>query len=212
MSGVESVLARAKVYGAAAAAFSYPSDADAVKAIRDAVVQAIEAANFLGLGPETVAAIAEFQKAASNTTVDELRRDYDRLFIGRGKARLDETEYDEHIFNRYQRMADIAGFYRAFGFESAEASPERPDFVGSELEFMNILALKEAYAIEQDWGEKADVCRDAQAKFFAEHLEWWVPPMCQKLTAATDSDYYRALTVFLEALIAEDRMKCLQPA
>jgi|SaaInl4_135m_RNA_FD_contig_111_27228_length_7754_multi_5_in_0_out_0_2 TorA maturation chaperone TorD len=212
MSSIESALARAQVYGAAAAAFGYPSDDTAMQGIADAASQSRLAAEFLGFAPETVLALDAFSSEAEKTNATELKKDYDRLFIGRGTARLDESEYDEHIFNRYQRMADIAGFYKAFGFEAAEASPERPDFVGSEFEFMNLLSLKEAYAVEQDWPEQTKVCRDAQAKFFTEHLEWWVPPMSDKLAAATECPYYLALASMLKALISEQRMQCLQPA
>lgn len=47
-------------------------------------------------------------------------------------------------YRQAQEMADIAGFYRAFGFTVGGPVRERPDHAAVELEFMHVLALKEA--------------------------------------------------------------------
>ncbi len=59
-----------------------------------------------------------------------------------------ETEYTtpDALYKAHQ-LADIAGFYRAFGLEMSTENRERPDHLAAELEFMHFLALKEAQAM-----------------------------------------------------------------
>jgi len=74
--------------------------------------------------------------------------------------------------HRAHLMADVAGFYRAFGLEPSRELPERHDHVALELEFMAWLIAKTWHAPP---GERREVCQDAQARFVEGHLAWWVP-------------------------------------
>jgi len=91
-----------------------------------------------------------------------------------------ETQYCPQTFSVYrsERLADVAGFYRAFGVTPSRDQPERVDHIALELEFMAWLLTKEQHALARGGDqaeEHAEVCRDAQQKFFTEHLAWWVP-------------------------------------
>jgi TorA maturation chaperone TorD len=98
-----------------------------------------------------------------------------------------ETEYLpwKDSTHRAQKLADIAGFYRAFGLTPDSASPERPDHIALELEYVAFLLQKQlALELEPDAvqsadapprSERAGVCRDALAAFVADHIAWWVP-------------------------------------
>ncbi len=86
-----------------------------------------------------------------------------------------ETEYGlPHEFRQSQELADLAGFYRAFGFGLGGPVRERPDHVAVELEFMYALSLKEAYAASQGLMEAAEICADAERKFLRDHLGRWL--------------------------------------
>jgi TorA maturation chaperone TorD len=69
-------------------------------------------------------------------------------------------------------MADVAGFYRAFGFQ---VRGERPDYLGAQLEFLALLALKEANALLEGREEAAALCRQTRAEFAGRHVLPWLP-------------------------------------
>jgi len=116
-----------------------------------------------------------------------------------------ELQYCPQTFSVYrsQRLADIAGFYRAFGVETGRDAPERADHLACELEFLAWLVAKERHARSEqgdEWIERAQVCRDAQREFVTEHLAWWVPAFAHAL-----GDRARALDPLpvLHAALAE---------
>ncbi len=103
-----------------------------------------------------------------------------------------------NIFQQSQVMADVAGFYRAFGFVLSDENPERIDHVTVELEFMRALAYKEAYARVYDGRGKVDICRQAERRFWKEHLGYWLPAFATRLGAKAESGVYFELALLLE--------------
>jgi TorA maturation chaperone TorD len=121
-----------------------------------------------------------------------------------------ETEYidSKFAFQRSQTLADIAGFYRAFGYELSPEHRERPDHVSLELEFMSLLCSLEHRALTQSDGRGAGlaaVCREAQQKFLAEHLCCWLPAFATLLHRTAPEAFYSAVGSCLSALIAAER-------
>jgi TorA maturation chaperone TorD len=116
-----------------------------------------------------------------------------------------ETEYGlPHEFRQSQELADIAGFYRAFGFGVGGARRERPDHLAVELEFMYALALKQAYALEAGALEKARICAEAQSHFLQDHLGRWVELFTHSLTANGGVEPYLSLARFLTDFVQAD--------
>jgi DMSO reductase family type II enzyme chaperone len=98
----------------------------------------------------------------------------------------------QHALVRTFELADVAGFYRAFGVEVAPGT-ERPDHVGAELEFMHLLAVKEAVARQDEEAEHAQICRDAARAFLRDHLARWASRFAERLEEdATDPVYAQA--------------------
>ncbi|MFN3478975.1 MAG: molecular chaperone [Thermodesulfovibrionales bacterium] len=104
-----------------------------------------------------------------------------------------------HPFNSYEEMADIAGFYRAFGFDF---DGERPDHLSLELEFMRILSLKEAMALQEGDQEKLDVTTNAERKFLSSHIGRWTEALLQM---TKDIPFYSTLSRLLKEWI---EMEC----
>lgn len=137
-------------------------------------------------------------------TDGNLQREYDRLFTHRTNllCPIYEVEYDKsRAITQGTTLADIGGFYRAFGLEVAVR--ERPDHLALELEFMSVLTYKEALALQSGRAEEIQICRDAQRKFLEAHLGRWVGLFVEYLSQQSQSDFYLglgdALQEFIEA-------------
>jgi TorA maturation chaperone TorD len=129
-----------------------------------------------------------------------------------------ETEYvdSKFAFQRSNALADVSGFYHAFGLTTSDRHPDRPDHVVLELEFMAHLLGLERDAANGDADRRAaqrQVCREARSLFFREHLAWWMPVFARLLGREDPQGFYAAAGVFLAALISAERaMLGLPPA
>jgi TorA maturation chaperone TorD len=115
-----------------------------------------------------------------------------------------ETEYlQEKISRKPFELADVAGFYQAFGFDvnDGEEHRESVDHIAVELEFMAILAYKELYAEERGQEEHLMVVREAQKKFLHEHLARWGYFFCSRLQKIACEGYYKQLGNMLESVL-----------
>jgi nitrate reductase assembly molybdenum cofactor insertion protein NarJ len=200
---LETTIRRAQVYGFLSSAFLYPNE------------------NWTEEIPLLRVILAELQASPVELPIQpvplpELQAAYRRAFGATGSLCY-ETEYGlPHEFRQSQEMADLNGFYQAFGFTIGGPVRERPDHLAVELEFMYALALKEAYAIEQGLAEPAEICLEAQRKFLQGHLGHWIDWFAQSLALTPPPPYiggnegggnegvYPALGYFTAAFIKAD--------
>jgi TorA maturation chaperone TorD len=69
------------------------------------------------------------------------------------------------------RLADVAGFYRAFGMAIGR---DRPDHVVAELEFVSLALLCEADALVRGEKDRRDTAASAIRSFLRDHLGGWI--------------------------------------
>jgi len=151
------------------------------------------------LAYRTWAAVFSYPDDAFFTHLPELAEqrqslvsEYDRLF----RTGLVWLYGAEHLVkNEFQRanlLSDIMGFYTAFGLEP---DLERPDSITCEMDFMHYLIFKrdrlDSRAGADDAQDKADICRDAEKKFFVEHLEPAATPIAREILAQTNHPFYK---------------------
>ncbi|MCB0033176.1 MAG: molecular chaperone TorD family protein [Anaerolineales bacterium] len=187
----ENAIRRAQVYGFLAEAFLYPRE----NWTEDGAVVAdiVRALGWINV-----------KSAIIMVPLTELQATHRRTFGTAGSLSY-ETEYGlPHEYRQSQEMADIAGFYRAFGFDLGGAVRERPDHVAVELEFMHILALKEAYALETDIPEHVEICADAQGKFLQDHLGRWVNLFAQSVAYNAPNSLFVPLAQFTADFVQAD--------
>lgn len=116
-----------------------------------------------------------------------------------------ETEYhpNEDTFFRSQQMADVAGFYQAFGITNDPH--ERPDQLCLELEFAAFLLLKKREAETANQSEQAAICASAVKAFFTDHISWWMPSFALALRTKAGDGFYEIIGRTLAALLPIQR-------
>lgn len=154
--------------------------------------------------------ISTFRKGLEKTDLGELQKEYIRLFTPTVAGGLPpyETEYGKNeIFLKTQMLADIAGFYRAFGLDLSESSHERVDFIGVELEFMDWLALKEERAREKGKEEEVQICREGAAKFLRDHLGRWASYFGDQIAATARHPFYGLIGRWLSRFVQSECLR-----
>ena len=200
-TATERAFARANLYRFLSLAFAYPT-ADIHKELT------------LGLEPARVAArlisgeTGDLADAAASQ-IEALERKglaagYRKTFTlsASPDCPLNECAYSaKHVFQEVQDLADIAGFYTAFGLEIAG---ERPDELAAELEFCALLALKEGIARERGLRDQALVCREGSRLFLHDHLGRWAENIGRRIELLAPDTPYAALGRLLAAFAGHD--------
>lgn len=210
---VEHALARSVVYRTVSELALYPDAADPRSGFKDpderrAGLQiACSALARAGYDPTLLRALRELDAMFSGESDEAWVREYVRVFGHTISKECPpyETEYGApHLFEQTQALADLAGFYRAFGLEVRSGAGERLDHLGIELEFMHVLTYKEAYALEHHTLSRADLCREAQEKFLCEHLGTWIDDFSARLAQRAKEGPYVAYAATLGRFMAAE--------
>ncbi|OGK86832.1 MAG: hypothetical protein A2X51_09740 [Candidatus Rokubacteria bacterium GWC2_70_24] len=197
-------LVRSQIYRALALAFRHP-EADGVRALAE-MAPAL-AASAVGRVPDPVReALSDLRAALDGATLESLQEQYVATF---GHVTVPDCPLYETAcgmgdpFLQPQTLADLAGFYRAFGLEMAGEARERADHLTVELEFMHYLAYREAYALEHHGPEQTAAIHDAQRGFLEAHLGRWAPVLARAVSARADGALGAAARL-LERLLAHE--------
>jgi TorA maturation chaperone TorD len=204
--GSEELLREAAVFRLVALGFSAPrlnGFADMRRALLDACKDEIIAAHGAPVGRTLHMARAAWFAVAPN----ELCRDYLRLFMGTAAVSLHETAYGDgrRIGGRPVELADIGGFYSAFGFAMRDSDPVLSDHLCAECEFFSLLAIKEAYALIS--GRVADwrTTRAAADEFLEQHLGRWPKALLAELRRQGAPSAFVVLARLLVVLVETRR-------
>lgn len=137
----------------------------------------------------------------------EREREYDTLFRMK-EVWLYGAEYTSKTeFQRANYLSDIMGFYRAFGVDTDK---DRPDLLSNELEFMYFLILKRIHARKSshilDAEEKAQICQDAEGKFFCEHLYPAAGQIAEAVLKKTDDEFYKEMAAGMIEFLEDENI------
>lgn len=148
-------------------------------------------------------------------TAAALNRQYESTFglLVSGACPPYETEYINGKFTiqRSHTLADVSGFYSAFGLQVSERHVERHDHIVLQLEFMAFLLGKQLQAIDEGNEDRVAICQEAEERFFREHLSWWSPAFSHLLARTNGDGFYGQVARLLAALITTDRARYVLP-
>jgi TorA maturation chaperone TorD len=209
-AAVDDALARAVVYRALSIGFQTPT-AGRLRQVGahdrfSAVTAALRHLDRPGRGTRLAPAAARLA-ALRVPDVDPLSTTFWRLFghTTRGLICACETEYGpDNGFHQPQQLADISGYYLAFGLRPAAAADARADHIACECEFMDFLSRKEAIWLGQPppaaVEETLDVTRAAARSFLRDHLGRFGRAFAARI-ADDDDGYFGALGHVLLAFV-----------
>lgn len=144
------------------------------------------------------AGLNKLEKALSASTPSELEGQHFRLF---GPAPVCPLELAFHLTKdpngQAKKIADLAGFYKAFGVESAQ----RADGLPAVLEFLAYLEIKGVHAELNGWSEKRDIAAEASAKMRSEVVSKAVSVIARKLHAVGAPEFYLQLAALCRSLL-----------
>jgi len=197
-------LAAASLYRLVALGFAYP-DRMQIDAMGAAIVGVLGAAGAIG-SPPFAPTLRALLRAWRMITPQSLAAEYSRLFLGAGLVPLREGGYGDGLRFAGQPfdIADLNGFYLAFGFELAQAAPSPPDHLGTEIEFVSLLHLKKAVALRKGQLRNVAIVDQAMARFLEDHPGRWTAALEAALREANAAAPYALLATLLRKAIAAD--------
>ena len=207
--------ARATLYCAAAAAFTYPDERTVSELTDPEAREGIErAAERLTVAEEAAALL----DAVEETPLEDLQTAYNGLFgVPADEGTYAVIPYEAHYTTRdelsieQRRIATVVGLMEEFGLEPSDEFAERQDHVAAELELAQVLAGQRAVALSEGDGAAADRVAQAEATVLADHLVEFVPAMAHDLRRAADGEAYAAAADLVEALVTYDNGKHPDP-
>ncbi|MBO1225498.1 MAG: molecular chaperone TorD family protein [Candidatus Scalindua sediminis] len=136
------------------------------------------------------------QEGLQNTDIETLTKGYRDTFGGATVA-MDCPPYEmyfsgSHIWQQTQDLADISGFYKAYGIEvSKDETSSRWDHIAVELEFLHFLTYKLAYAIENHGDKEQESCLTGKKKFLNAHIGRWIQAFSSAVWKKSPEKFYR---------------------
>ena len=121
--------------------------------------------------------------SAARATPGEVRDEYDALFIGVGRGEI--VPYASWYLTGFlmeQPLAQLRGDLRALGIERRPGVCEPEDHAAALCDTMALLITSDA-----------PLTIDEQQRFYARHLEPWLPRFFRDLQQAPSARFYRAV-------------------
>jgi putative dimethyl sulfoxide reductase chaperone len=196
----EMAAARANVYGFLADVFrEEPSEA---------LLSNLETPKFsAALDALNVSLREMFESESHDQLVENLALEYTRLFIGPG-SHISPNE-SMHVDARYgeqnafwgPQTVEVKKFMEAAGIETNDSFSGMPDHISAELEFMQLLLVKEAEAWKNEDHELAVNIVRIEKRFYEEHLSQWASNFFNKVIDAAEMPFYGNLAEIAKAFI-----------
>jgi TorA maturation chaperone TorD len=170
----------------------------------------------LGCAPPVEVLGEQLSSVLERSSLQVLMEEYESTFEPSAGAERppNETAHapqsPQEGLTRTAELADIAGFYRAFGVEVTPAT-ERVDHITAELDFMHLLAVKQAAAVERGERGHVEICEDAAAAFLYDHLGRWCGRLRDSIAAQSHSRVYKTASALLASYVEVDAQLLPRP-
>ena len=210
----EMLAARSIIYGAVSALFADPESEKFSMLMRSRLQGSIIDACFQleGSGNRKEPTLSRtFQKLMSKldrSSLEKIRDEFVDVF-GHTLSKQIAPYALEHlknsdVFFRTQKLADLNGFYKAFGMEVG--SIERADHISTQSEFLSFLLLKELVAGQNVLYDEKEVCEKAFYDFQNDHFLDWVDMFANNMVNNVTEEFYYRVGAFLKKFLETEKM------
>lgn len=175
-------LARADFARFLAALYYEPGNEIAEERVFESLARAAERG-----APALTEGVARLARAFAVTSLEELRVDYTRLFLGASAA------YTRPYASSWMggTSADVLELYAEAGVEVELEFSDLPDHAAVELEFLYRVLL-------------AAGAPGLRRRFIVEHLARWLPPFLEAVEAGAETAFYAELARLTRAFVLEE--------
>lgn len=153
--------------------------------------------------PDIAYAANAVAEAAESVGVEDLYHRWGSLFgveEGVTVSPYELTYLPGPLLTTTRDLADISGFYRAFGLRIAEGQNDRADHILFQTEFLSHLSLREATLQTEEETEGVAVVVGARRAFIDDHLGRWYWRFAEEVSKRDDG-FYAALTDLVATLV-----------
>ncbi len=186
-STLDEETARAEIYGLLAALYYAAPSAELLGNLTLAVTEAPAP------GAVLESSWSDLVAAARATSLTQIGTEYDDLFGGMGKPEV--YLFGSHYLSGFLNEKPLAALrtdIAALGLARDEGMSETEDHVAYLCEVMRYLIAGDDVAV-------ANLTR--QREFFAQHLQPWLPEMCNAIVRHPKAQFYGALAAFTRVFV-----------
>jgi TorA maturation chaperone TorD len=188
-SALDEETARAELYGLIAELFYAPPRAELLAQLRVAATDAPAAGGFL---EEPWRQLVGVSRAMDDA---QIQKEHDALFGGVGKPEV--YVYGSHFLTGFlneKPLAHLRSDLAALGLtRDATTMSETEDHVSYVFEVMRFLVAGDDVSVSN---------LTQQAKFFAAHVQTWLPALCDALQTHPRARFYAALAELTRAFVS----------
>jgi TorA maturation chaperone TorD len=188
-SALDEETARAELYGVIAELFYRPVRPELLAQLRLAPTQAPESGGFLEEPWRQLVGVARELSDA------DIAREYDALFGGVGKPEV--YLYASHYLSGFlheKPLAQLREDLAALGLGRDETTmSDTEDHVSYVMEVMRFLVAGEDAAVSN---------LTQQSRFFATHVQTWLPALCDAVQAHPQARFYAVLAALTRAFVS----------
>jgi TorA maturation chaperone TorD len=188
-SALDEETARAELYGVISELFDLPLRSELLAQLRLAPTQAPEAGGFLEEPWRQLVGVTREMNDA------DIEREYHTLFGGVGKPAV--YLYASHYLSGFlneKPLAQLRQDLATLGLTRDETTMfDTEDHVSYVMEVMRFLVAGDDVSVSN---------LTQQSRFFAAHVQTWVPAMCDAVQAHPDARFYNVLSAFTRAFVS----------
>jgi TorA maturation chaperone TorD len=143
-----------------------------------------------------------------NQNINDLRADYNNLFVGPGKmgaAPYESVYRSEKELVFQEHTIQVRRAYRKEGYLPENLYREPDDHIGLELDFMHKMSDRSLKLGRKGELTKARKTLLAQKQFLDQHMLAWVPEFSAKIANKARTDFYRGFGKVLLAYLKSDK-------